>query len=48
MAFDFDARGSFSISDGSWFGKDVIIFVANISLSVHKTYLCSINSINNL
>ena len=31
----FDACGSFPISDGSGFGKGVIIFVANMSISVH-------------
>ena len=31
----FDVRGSFSLSDGSRFGKNVIIFGADMSSSVH-------------
>ena len=31
----FDARGSFSLSDGSGFGKNATIFVAKMSSSVH-------------
>ena len=30
----FDARGSFSLSNGSWVGKNVIIFGVDISSSV--------------
>ena len=31
----FDARGSFSLSDGSGFGKNVIMFDAVLSSSMH-------------
>ena len=31
----FDARGSFSLSDGNGFGKNATIFVAKMSSSVH-------------
>ena len=33
--FGFDAWGSFSLSDGSEFGKNVIVFDANMSSSLH-------------
>ena len=31
----FDACGSFSLSDGSGFGKNVITFLADMNLSAH-------------
>ena len=34
-AIGFNARGSFLLSDGSGFGKNVIIFSADMSSSVH-------------
>ena len=34
----FDAFRSFSLSDGSEFGKSVIVFGTNMSLSVHIDY----------